>query len=198
MKSATSPRCEARKPRSVSMPRDTKNSAANTSRTGITSERARRPAQSDSLSTSPATNAPSGADSPPQDVSAAAPSAAPITVTTNDSRAPTSATRLSNQGRPSEPTNHTPARMAAAFAALIASSVASDSPSPPSAAMTAIIGTNARSCTSSIPAARRPCSVPSSPRSLSVLSATMVLLSESARPAVSDARASQPSAVPMP
>ena len=85
MKSPTSPRCEARKPTSVSMPRDTKNSAANTSRTGITSERARRPAQSDSLSTSPATNAPSGADSPPHDVSAAAPSAAAITVTTNDS-----------------------------------------------------------------------------------------------------------------
>ena len=88
--------------------------------------------------------------------------------------------------------------MPAAFAALMANSRASESPSPPSAASTAIIGTKARSCTSSMPAAMRPCSVPSSPRSFSVFSATMVLLSESAMPATSEARASQPSAVPMP
>src|SRR6058998_1240128 len=137
---------------------------------------------SDSEMISPAMNAPSARDRPANELSQAMPRHTKMMVITNSSRlrlrtTSTSrrgtryhaATRISSTARIALATDHTTVRSPA-------------SPSPPNTGVTTIIGTTARSCTIKIPMISRPCGELVSPRSVTILSATAVLLIAARKP----------------
>ena len=160
------------------MPSEAKNIAAKMSRSGMTSWSARCPVQSETLMARPAPNAPRAAESPMDCVTAADPTLMATTVTMNDSRVPKPAARRNSQGITRPPTRNTAPSTNAAFNVPKPMSASTELLSPASAGTTAIIGTNAKSCITNMPVITRPWSVCTSPRSVSVLSTTIVLLKE--------------------
>ena len=179
------------------MPMDTKKTAPNTSRSGVTSRSARCPVGSDLEMTSPARNAPIAAERPIELVIAAIAKASATTVTMKDSRAPTSATRPSTHGMPRRPSTNTRPRARATFAAPAPRSTRNEVPPPASAGSTATMGMNARSWSSRMPVVTRPWREPTAPRSDSVFITTMVLLRERTMPSTMAWAPSHPSARPM-
>src|SRR5438876_676892 len=137
---------------------------------------------SDSEMISPAMNAPSARDRPASELSQAMPRHTRMMVITNSSRLRLrttsinkrgtryrAATRISSTARAALVTDHRTARSPA-------------SPRPPNTGVKTIIGTTARSCTIKTPMISRPCGELVSPRSVTILSTTAVLLIAARKP----------------
>ena len=144
----------------------------------------------------PATKAPSASDMPKYSVTKATARQRPNTDSRNSSLERIPATRRSTRGSTHSPRTNMAPRKSTVFSA--ASPRAAPKPGSPMAGITTIIGTTARSCTSSMPIITRPWGVPSSPRSISSLSTTMVLESAMRKPKKTASGSDQSSASPSP
>ncbi len=180
---------------SRSIPTETKNRTANRSRNGVISPAAWCDS-SDSLTISPATNAPSARDRPnTADDRKAASSAVANTDSRNSSGDPSRLTVRNSHGSMRVPTTYASPRNSA-----VRSNVSSTGParSPPSAngSRSAIRRIVTRSWTTIQPTAVRPWRLSSSPRSWSTLSTTTVELMATAAPTTTAPVALSPSGIP--
>ena len=166
----------------ISVPIETKKIATKMSLTGSTRASASC-ANSDSLMTNPARNAPRAIDNPSPAVSAAVPIATARATSKNSSMLRVWATLANNNGtarrasHSSGPNNTTASRSACPNAA------ARSPPGEARAGMSTVIATTARSSASVMPTTTRPYSVASSPRSRRNFNSTIVLATLIAAPA---------------
>ena len=183
----------------INIPTETKNSTANASRIGSASAAARR-LKSDRPTMRPARNAPRAIDTPKSFADATAiPRAVASTASVNSSRDRVRATRVSTQGIARPPAQMATAIRTPTFSSAMTNAAAGDwpFPGPNTAGISTRTSTVNTSSTTSQPTARCPVGVCSWPLSLSILTRTTVLATESATPKTSPAARDQPLATPI-